>query len=128
LVEDKDAKEREAKASRRAAGKAALKKMLAERTERIATRKAGNREAESAAEREMLDSLNGESWGRVVSLVDIHGHTAAAPAAAAAGERKKGSSSSSSSEGKEAATAIGNTTRFKDQLIALKAKPLPVHA
>jgi hypothetical protein len=128
LAEEKDAKERDGKAARKAAGKATLKKMIAERTERITTRKASNREGEAAAEREMLDSLNGESWGRVVSLVDIHGHTAAASPAAAAAE-KKGKAAGASSSGDHAKDgAIGDTTRFKDALISLKAKPLATHA
>jgi membrane protein involved in colicin uptake len=86
--EAKDAAARDAKAARKAAGKAAAKKMLAERADVVAARKAANRAAEAAAEKAMLDSLNGESWGRVVSLVDIHGHTAAASPAAAAAEKK----------------------------------------
>lgn len=117
LVDAKDAKEREGKAARKAAGKAALKKMLSERSEVIASRKGSNRAAEAAAEKEMLNALEGESWGRVVSLVDIHGHVAA-PAAGAAADKKVHAKAADKGE-------VGDTTRMKDILLTLKAKPLP---
>jgi hypothetical protein len=116
LVEAKDAKERDAKAARKAAGKAALKKLLAERTEIISARKGSNRAAEASAEKEMLNALEGESWGRVVSLVDIHGHVAASPSA---GAEKKSSAKAAVDKGE-----VGDTTRMKDILLTLKAKPL----
>ena len=127
--EVKDATERKGKDARKAAGKAALKKMLAERTDNISTRKALNREAESAAEKEMLASLNGESWGRVVSLVDIHSggataaHPAGGPATAAGGGavEKKVHHAVSHKAGE---SIVGDTGRMKDLLIALKTKPI----
>jgi hypothetical protein len=126
LVEEKDAKEREAKAARRSAGKAALKGLLGERAARIDTRKAKNREDEAAAEREMLDALQGESWSRVVSLVDIHGHSAATAAAkeVLAGERKAKGHHGHGHGHSSTEPVIGDTARFKDILIGLKAKPL----
>ena len=126
--EAKDAIAREAKAARKAAGKAAQKKMASERSEAISSRKAANRAAEAATEKEMLDSLNGESWGRVVSLIDIHaGGVHAASGAAASGKEEKKAhahASTASSAGKGGEAAVGNTSRMKDILIALKTKPL----
>ena len=115
--DDKDAREREGKASRKAAGKAALKKLLAERGERVATRKAGNRSSEKAVESEMINALSGESWGRVSSLVTVEappsGGGGGGAGAEAAGDKKKG-----------AAGEVGSTARMKDILISLKTKPL----
>ena len=107
LGEEKDAKEREAKNARKTAGKAALKAMLAERAAAVAVRKAKNREDETAKEREMMDALEGESWGRVVSLVDVH-------------------SVVTSTEKKKATDVVEpDLARQKDILISLKSKPLP---
>ncbi len=111
--EAKDAAERDAKAARKAAGKAGLKKLLAERKSVVDARKGKNREDEKASEQSVLDGLQGESWARVVSLVDVHGGAAAAAAPA----EKKGKHAA-------AAAAAGDTTRMKDVLIGLKAKPL----
>jgi hypothetical protein len=111
LCEEKDAKEREAKAARRAGGKAVLKSLLADRAGLVAARKQKNREDEAAKEREAMDALEGESWGRVVSLVDVSGtHTGGTDKAAA----------------KKAADAPEpEMARQKDILIALKNTPLP---
>lgn len=115
LCEDKDAKERDAKAARRAAGKAALKKALADRAAAVETRKASNREAEARKEKEAMDALEGEPWGRVVSLIDIHAHSKAAAEGAAEGgaaaPRKKA----------PADVAVPDVARHKDILISLKA-------
>jgi hypothetical protein len=163
-AEEKDAKEREGKAARKAAGKQALKKLLAERKTIVDARKAKNREDEQATEQRMLDALQvrpvwgvgrlgwggeatahplrlrlarrarpshllpslsplvppihpspsqGESWSRVVSLVDVHGSAHHAPA-----EKK------SSKQQQQQHHAGDDTTRMKDILIGLKAKPL----
>jgi hypothetical protein len=103
--DEKDAKEREGKASRKAAGKAALKKMLAERGERVATRKASNRSSEKAVESEMISALSGESWGRVSSLVTVE--------AAAAGGGGGGAGAEASEKKKSAAGEAGATARMK---------------
>ncbi len=113
--EEKDAKERDAKASHKAAGKAALKKMVAERNERVATRKTANREAEKAAEQDMLNALSGESWGRVVTLMDVSG----AEKAGAEKEEKKGGKggnekAASTEERKKAVGGVDDTIRLKD--------------
>jgi hypothetical protein len=100
LNEEKDAAEREAKAQRKAAGRAALKKLLSERVSLVEGRKAKNREEEAARLQAAMDSLEAESWGRVVSLVDVHGTVAAAAATPASagggagggGDKKKGGS------------------------------------
>jgi hypothetical protein len=117
LCEDKDAKERELKSQRRAAGKAAFKKITAERTAIVDARKAKNRSDEAAKEKEMMDALESEAWGRVVSLIDVHGIAAAA---ASAGEA--GASGSSKKKG-EVAEEPANA-RQKAILIALKNTPL----
>ena len=115
--EEKDAKERDAKAARKAAGKAALKKMLGERNERVATRKAANREAESAAEKDMLNALSGESWCRVVSLMDA---SAAAHGKDEGAAEKKGKASggaasgSSTSDLAKSSGGVNDTLRLKD--------------
>ena len=113
--EEKDAKEREGKASHKAAGKAALKKMVGERNERVATRKAANREAEKAAEQDMLNALSGESWGRVVTLMDVSG----AEKAGTEKEEKKGGKggnekAASTEERKKAVGGVDDTIRLKD--------------
>jgi len=115
LCEDKDARERELKSQRRAAGKAALKKMVADRTAIVEARKAKNREDEAAKEKEAMDALESEAWGRVVSLIDVHGVAAAASAAesGSGGGKKKG----------EVAEEPANA-RQKSILIALKNAPL----
>lgn len=103
--EEKDAKEREAKAQRKAAGKAAFKKLTTERSVIVEGRKRKNRDDESAAEGAMLDSLQGESWSRVVSLIDVHGHPKV--------------------EGKEGKKHDHHAQdRMKDVFISLKSKPL----
>jgi hypothetical protein len=132
-----DAREREQKAARKAAGKAALKKALAERKAAVDARKAKNREEEAATEQAMLDALQGESWSRVVDLVNVHaagqaGAAAggapaaagggAASAAAAAGKKGGGASSGAASGDRAGADA----SRMKDILLGLKAKPLAV--
>jgi len=113
LCDDKDAKERDAKAARRSAGKAALKKALGDRAAAVETRKASNREAEARKEKEAMDALEGEPWGRVVSLIDIHAHSKAAAEGegGAAAPKKKPS----------ADVAVPDVARHKDILISLKA-------
>ena len=64
-----------------------------------------------------MDALEGESWGRVVSLIDIHG--VAAAAAEASGKKGKAASSASGGE------VVPDVGRHKDVLISLKANPLP---
>lgn len=100
--ETKDAKERELKSQRKAAGKAAFKKLTAERSALVDSRKQKNRDDEASKEQAMLDSLQGESWSRVVSLIDIHGQPK--------GEEKKKMDHS--------------TDRARDVMISLKSKPL----
>jgi len=115
-----DAKEKDARAARKSAGKAQLKKMLGEKKAAVDARKAKNREDENVTTAAMLDALQGESWARVVSLVDVHSgaHGAhAAPAAATKGA--KGAAPAAA-----AAASAGATARMKDMLLALKAKPL----
>lgn len=114
LCEEKDARERELKSQRRAAGKAALKKMVADRVAVVDARKAKNREDEAAKEKEAMDALESEAWGRVVSLIDVHGVAAAAASAAEGGSSKKKG---------EAAEEPANA-RQKSILIALKNAPL----
>lgn len=136
--EEKDAKEREAKAARRAAGKAALKKMTAERAAAADARKARNRAEEAATERAMLDALQGETWTRVVSLIDIHGGGAGGAAAGAAGKADAaggagGKAKAGAAAAPSAAAAAGGKggaggedaacARMRDVLIGLKAKP-----
>ena len=116
--EEKDAKEREAKAARKAAGKAALKKMLGERNDRVASRKAANRESEKAVEKDMLSGLSGESWSRVVSLIDTSA-AAHGKEEAHAGEKKAkvggaASSASASGDAAKAAGGVNDTLRLKD--------------
>lgn len=106
--EAKDAKEREAKGARRTAGKAALKKILAEHSARVDSRKHKNREEEAATEQQMLDSLQGESWSRVVSMVDVH-----------ATPKTEGKAENKGKHGEDQGTA-----RMRDVLIGLKAKPI----
>ena len=131
--EDKDAKERDAKQARKAAGKAALKKMLGERNERVATRKAANREAEKAVEKDMLNALSGESWTRVVSLIDASSAAHGKEEGGAAGGEKKAKTGGAGGGAAAAGAAsdqgkvgggVGDTLRLKDILIALKSKPL----
>ena len=109
--EEKDAKEREAKATRKAAGKAALKKIVVERNERVTSRKAANREAEKAAEQDMLNALSGESWGRVVTLMDVSGVEKSADKEEKKG---KGAASVTASEEKKKAGGVDDTIRHKD--------------
>jgi hypothetical protein len=113
LCEDKDAKERDAKTARRAAGKAALKKALADRAAAVETRKASNREAEARKEKEAMDALEGEPWGRVVSLIDIHAHSKAAAAEGGEGGAPKKKA--------PADVAVPDVARHKNILISLKA-------
>ncbi len=128
--EEKDAKEREAKAARKVSGKAALKKMLTERNERVATRKAGNREAEKAAEKDMLSALSGESWCRVVSLVDANSAAHHGDDHKGAGEKKAKAGGAAhaggSAEAIKAGGGVGDTLRLKDVRSVDGAKgPLP---
>ncbi len=109
-----DVKERDLKNARKTSGKTALKKMLAERKAIIDQRKAKNREEEAATEQAMLDALQGENWARAVSLVDVISSTAGAHTAAKGGKSSSAKTDSSSTD----------TSRMKDILIALKAKPL----
>lgn len=102
--EAKDAKERDAKAQRKSAGKAQFKKLLAERNTIAEARKAKNRDDESQNEQAMLDSLQGESWSRVVSMIDVH-----AP---------------KPEEGKKKGESAHATDRMRDVLISLKGKGL----
>lgn len=113
LCEEKDARERELKSQRRATGKAALKKMVADRVAIVDARKAKNREDEATKEKEAMDALESEAWGRVVSLIDVHGVAAAAASASEGSSKKKG----------EAAEEPANA-RQKSILIALKNAPL----
>jgi hypothetical protein len=114
LCEEKDAKERELKSQRRTTGKAAFKKITAERTAIVEARKAKNRSDEAAKEKEMMDALESEAWGRVVSLIDVHGVAAAAVSAGeGGGSKKKG----------EVVEEPANS-RQKAILIALKNTPL----
>lgn len=110
LNEQKDATERDAKAARKAAGKTALKGMLAERSKLVEARKAKNRDDEAAKESEMVKGLEGEPWARVSSLVDVLGSHAVT------GEKKKGSSTSTEH-------VVGDVSRMKDVLIAVKNQP-----
>ena len=73
-------------------------------------RKQKNREDEAAKEREMMDALEGESWGRVASLVDVHSVVA------------------SSDKKKPTDNVEPDLSRQKDILISLKGKPLPTAA
>ena len=114
VCEDKDAKERDLKSQRRATGKAALKKMVADRAAVVEARKAKNREDEAIKEKEAMDALESEAWGRVVSLIDVHGIAAAAASASDGGSSKKKG---------EAAEEPANS-RQKSILIALKNTPL----
>jgi hypothetical protein len=111
--EEKDAKEREARTARKAAGKAALKKLLSEKAGTVESRKRKNREEEAATEKAMLDSLQGETWTRVTTLIDIHSKDA--PVKGKDGKPEK----------RMAGEDIGQA-RMRDVLIGLKAKPLAV--
>jgi hypothetical protein len=108
-----DVKERDLKNARKTSGKTALKKMLAERKAIIDQRKAKNREEEAATEQAMLDALQGENWARAVTLVDVISTSTGAHSA------KGGKAATTKTD---ASTA--DTSRMKDILIALKAKPL----
>lgn len=128
-VEEKDAKEREAKNARRSTGKATLKKLLSERLAKAEARKTKNRDDEAQKEREMLDALQSESWSRVVSLIDIHGSAAGSSASSSGGASSGAGAAAHSAEHKDKkhskeAHAHGDTSRMKDVLIQLKAKPL----
>jgi hypothetical protein len=110
-----DVKERDLKNARKTSGKTALKKMLAERKSIIDQRKAKNRDEEAATEQAMLDALQGENWARAVTLVDVLSTPTGAHSASKGGKTTGGSKS-------EGTTT--DTSRMKDILIALKAKPL----
>jgi hypothetical protein len=93
----------------------------------VEARKAHNRQDEAAKERAAMDALEGETWGRVVSLVDVHGTGAAAAAAdkkaGGAGGGAAGGAHGSSAAAAEA-SAPADVSRMKDVLIQLKSKPL----
>lgn len=75
----------------------------------------------------MLDSLQGESWARVVSLIDIHG-TAAKEAAAAQKQKEDDAAHAGHGHGhgkkKASEPGHGDTSRMKEVLLKLKEKPL----
>ena len=108
--EQKDSVEREAKGTRRTAGRNALKQMVAERTKIVEARKVKNREDEKARNAEFQKTLHGESWSRVSDLIDVHA------SAATTTEKKKHNSADHST---------GDVTRMKDVLIAVKNTPPP---
>lgn len=125
LNDQKDAAEREAKAARRAAGKAGLKALLADRSKVVASRKSKNREDEAAKEREMLDAMSGEPWSRVYALVDVNAAPAGgAGAAAAAADAEAGGGHKKKAD--KAAAEGGDLGRMKDVLISVKSAPPPV--
>ncbi|CAE7924327.1 unnamed protein product, partial [Symbiodinium sp. KB8] len=68
--EEKDAEEKSAKAERVAEADAALKHWLEQHQGAVEARKASNRADESQANEDMLAALAGDSWTRVVTLVD----------------------------------------------------------
>ena len=111
-----DEVERGARAARKAAGRAALKKLLEGAKQLSVARKAKNREDEAAREKAMMDSLEGESWTRVVSLVDLQ---AGAPPPSVAG---KGGEEAAPK--KESHVPEPDIARHKDLLISLKAHPV----
>lgn len=122
LNEQKDGVEREAKAARRAAGKAALKTLLAERSKVVASRKTKNREDEAIKEREMLEAISGEPWSRVYALVDVNAPAGGAGAAAAAEAEPSGGSKKKAAD---KAAEGGDLGRMKDVLISVKSTPPP---
>jgi len=64
----------------------------------------------------MLDALQGESWSRVVSLIDVHTTSTTSSGSNNTNEKKSKHSD---------ANAVNDTSRMKDILIGLKSKPLP---
>lgn len=116
LCEQKDAKERDARAQRKASGKAALKAMVAERTAAVEGRKAGNRQDETARVADAEAAAQGESWNRVSTLIDVHAAPAAASGSSADGSKK--------SHKHEEGAPTGDAGRMKDVLIHLKNNPL----
>lgn len=123
--EAKDAAERDAKAARRAAGKAALKSLNDERNKAIASRKASNRGEEAAKARAEKEGAAGEPWQRVFSLVDVHKEGGAAGGAGAGAEEGAGAGAGRKKGKGEAADAATDTSRMKDVLIAVKNTPPP---
>ena len=95
------------KMDRRAAGKVAMKKLLANISDSVEKRKTLNRENEAQKEKEMMDSLEGESWGRVASLVDL-------------------TIKEETNKRQGAKTDEGDSNRMKDILVNLRHNPLPV--
>lgn len=93
--EQKDEAEAAAKAQRKAAGKEEFQAWLSERQNAIAKRQDMNRQDESALQEQLLADLEGDSWARVVSLVD--------PA--------------------EPKSADKDITRMKDVLLRVKSNP-----
>lgn len=120
-VEAKDAKEREDKAARRAAGKAALKEMISQHQQTIDARKKVNREEESKVETEALEALKGESWNRVVSLINVQSQSQTTSETEKPVVAKK-------VKGIDTSGAVGDTSRMKELLINLKNKPVPTAA
>lgn len=103
-----------------------MKKLLSDRSAAVDSRKASNREEERRKEGEAMNALEGESWGRVVSLIDIHA------VAAKEEEKSAGGGAGGGGKGKKASgEAVPDVGRHKDVLISLKAAgglPAPVSA
>lgn len=131
LCEEKDAAERDARAQRKAAGKAALAQMVSDRTNVVANRKVANRTDEAARVSETEAATHDESWSRVSSLLDVH-TTPVAAAAALGGEigaaGKKGGKGDKHHHDHHKDSASGEVSeggqRMKDVLIGLKNAPL----
>jgi len=69
--EEKDAAEADAKRQRQADAQAALAKWSEQHTNAVDSRKRNNREEEESKNADMLAAIEGDSWERVVSLVDV---------------------------------------------------------
>lgn len=101
-VEEKKDVEKAAKATRRDAAANALAEHFAMKDVQLQKKKESNREAERQKEAEMEQALEGESWARVASMVEL--------------TRTDGASTGP------------DVTRMKDVLIQLKSQPLPALA
>jgi hypothetical protein len=97
-AEQFDMEERSQVQAKRDAAKEELTTYFLERLRKLEAKKSDNRDEEKRTEEERLDSLHGESWARVNSLVNLQ------------------------------SDAERDTERMKDLLIDLKAKPLPAVA